>query len=150
MATESSKSLGQQYSVPGQQTNARTSEHWTQPIEAEQCRLTCKEVISCPLPEGVTVYASGTNRATDIHGAMVAGVPIGVDVSKLSARAIEAIEKASLPVLLDSGAFSLWLIAFVIRRYTASRRLHCVSQTQNTILSLALPWWLPIEWGVRI
>lgn len=106
MATEISKSLGQQVVVPRQQTNTRASEHWTQPIEAEQRRLTCKEVIRRPLPEGVTVYASGTNRATDIHGAMVAGVPIGVDVSKLSARAIETIEKASLPVLLDSGAFS--------------------------------------------
>jgi hypothetical protein len=60
---------------------------------------------NCLIPETVTVYASGTNRLADIRGAVLAGVPIGVDVSKLSQAAINEIVRSSVPVFLDSGAF---------------------------------------------
>jgi hypothetical protein len=72
----------------------------------KQGRLSPKEIISSPLLEGVTVYASGTNRVTDLQAAVAAGVPIGVDVSRLSDRAIEEMLASALSVLVDSGAFS--------------------------------------------
>src|ERR1700730_12942807 len=72
----------------------------------EQALLTSPSIISHPLPSGVIVFASGMNRIADIRGAEAAGVPIGVDVSRLSARAIDELLGSRVPVLLDSGAFS--------------------------------------------
>lgn len=57
------------------------------------------------LPDEVTVFASGANRSSDIRGCVAAGVPIGVDVSKLGESAIRAVLDSKVPVLLDSGAF---------------------------------------------
>ena len=71
----------------------------------EQLQLTNPTLINRPLRRGVVVFASGMNRVADIRGAARARVPIGVDVSKLSQRAIAAIVEVRLPVLLDSGAF---------------------------------------------
>jgi hypothetical protein len=53
----------------------------------------------------VLAYTSGTNRTCDIHGVRKAGLPIGVDVSKLSESGIRAILESKVPILLDSGAF---------------------------------------------
>lgn len=71
----------------------------------DQYRLTPQQLISSPLPIDVTVYASGTNRVSDIRGSRLAGVPIAVDVSKLSPTVINELIQSSVPVLLDSGAF---------------------------------------------
>ena len=73
--------------------------------EGQQCLFKVREDASCLIPETVTVYASGTNRLADIRGAILAGVPIGVDVSKLSQPALGEIVRSSLPLFLDSGAF---------------------------------------------
>jgi hypothetical protein len=70
-----------------------------------QLLLVSQEIINRPLPEGVLVFASGMNRVADIRGAAVAGVPIGVDVSRLSNAAIDELLRHKLPLLLDSGAF---------------------------------------------
>jgi len=53
----------------------------------------------------IIAFASGTNRTCDIRGAAAAGIPLGVDVSKISESGIRAILKSKVPVLLDSGAF---------------------------------------------
>ena len=79
--------------------------HGPEASEGQRYLFAAKEAANCPIPETVTVYASGTNRVADIKGAVLAGVPIAVDVSKLSQRAIDEIIRNSLPVLLDSGAF---------------------------------------------
>ena len=76
------------------------------PASACQLLLHTQEVINCPLPEGVLVFASGMNRIADIRGAVAAGVPIGVDVSRLSKAAAEELLTCAVPLLLDSGAFS--------------------------------------------
>jgi hypothetical protein len=62
-------------------------------------------MVNRPLPDGVVVYASGTNRASDIRGVMAAGIPVGVDVSRLSPSATRELLGSVLPVFLDSGAF---------------------------------------------
>ncbi len=54
---------------------------------------------------GIIAFASGTNRTCDIRGTAAAGIPLGVDVSKVSESGIKAILKSRVPVLLDSGAF---------------------------------------------
>ena len=84
----------------------------------EQLQLTNATLINRPLRRGVVVFASGMNRVADIRGAARARVPIGVDVSKLSQRAIAAIVESRLPVLLDSGAFG----EVAIRRREIRRR----------------------------
>ncbi len=71
-----------------------------------QSRLFSREPISPSLFEGVVVFASGTNRACDIRGALRACVPVGVDISRLSADATHELLASPLPVFLDSGAFS--------------------------------------------
>jgi hypothetical protein len=71
-----------------------------------QPRLFPREPISPSLFEGVVVYASGTNRACDIRGALCAGVPVGVDISRLSPPATHELLASALPVFLDSRAFS--------------------------------------------
>jgi hypothetical protein len=71
----------------------------------QQPRLLFPNVPCLPLPDGVVVFASGMNRVADLRGAEAAGVPIGVDVSKLSENAINTLMTTQLPVLLDSGAF---------------------------------------------
>jgi hypothetical protein len=53
----------------------------------------------------VIAYASGTNRACDIRGVATAGIPIGVDVSKISESGISALLTSTVPLMLDSGAF---------------------------------------------
>src|SRR2546423_8151094 len=53
----------------------------------------------------VIAYTSGTNRPCDIRGTAVAGIPIGVDVSKISESGISALLESTVPLLLDSGAF---------------------------------------------
>lgn len=58
------------------------------------------------LISGVLSYTSGTNRLCDIRGAVAAQVPIGVDISRLSASAEALIRASSVPMFLDSGAFS--------------------------------------------
>lgn len=73
---------------------------------AEQLSLTPPSPINRPLPDGVVVFASGMNRVADIRGAAAAGVPIGVDVSRVSQQVATAITQIVVPVLLDSGAFS--------------------------------------------
>jgi hypothetical protein len=62
-------------------------------------------ITASPLKD-VVVYASGTNRACDIRGTLCAGVPVGVDISRLSACATNELLQSSLPLFLDSGAFS--------------------------------------------
>jgi hypothetical protein len=69
-------------------------------------RLFPREPISPSLFEGVVVYASGTNRACDIRGALCAGVPVWVDICRLSPAATHELLRSALPVFLDSGAFS--------------------------------------------
>lgn len=73
--------------------------------DGQACLFTVRNDANCRIPETITVYASGTNRLADIRGAVLAGVPIGVDISKLSPAAIKEIVRSSVPVFLDSGAF---------------------------------------------
>lgn len=53
-----------------------------------------------------TYFASGANRPADIRGFGTIGHPIGVAVHELSENAIVELEKTSVPVFVDSGAFS--------------------------------------------
>lgn len=75
-------------------------------VEPEQTPLFSRTVVNRPLPDGVVVYASGTNRPSDIRGVIAAGIPVGVDVSRLSESAMRELLKSDLPLFLDSGAFS--------------------------------------------
>lgn len=59
-----------------------------------------------PLPENVTVYASGANRETEIRGFSRFGIPVGVAVNHLNRDAIAALIELDRPTLIDSGAFS--------------------------------------------
>lgn len=87
-------------------TRRKSAAMLASPIAADQLLLSPQRIIiSQPLGD-VVVFASGMNRIADIRGAAIAGVPIGVDVSKLSPPAIDALVAAHLPLLLDSGAFS--------------------------------------------
>lgn len=79
-------------------------------VEPEQTPLFARTIVNRTLPDGVVVYASGTNRASDIRGVVAAGIPVGLDVSRLSASATRELLKSELPVFLDSGAFSEVLI----------------------------------------
>jgi hypothetical protein len=58
-----------------------------------------------PFAKNIRIFASGMNRIADIRAAAAAGVPICVDVSRLSSQAIRKIIENGQPVLLDSGAF---------------------------------------------
>lgn len=58
------------------------------------------------LPANVTVFASGANQVSEILGFQKLSIPVGVAVNHLSESAIEAICSSSLPVMVDSGAFS--------------------------------------------
>jgi hypothetical protein len=58
-----------------------------------------------PFAKNIRIFASGMNRIADIGAAAAAGVPICVDVSRLSSQAIRKIIENGQPVLLDSGAF---------------------------------------------
>lgn len=73
---------------------------------SDQFPLAKPVLVSRPLYDGLTVFASGMNRLADIQGAAAAGVPIGVDVSRVSQRVATELGQIGLPVLLDSGAFS--------------------------------------------
>ncbi|HEY6249604.1 MAG TPA: hypothetical protein VI685_06560 [Candidatus Angelobacter sp.] len=73
---------------------------------SDQLPLAKPILVSRPLCEGLTVFASGMNRLADIRGAAAAGVPIGVDVSRVSQRVAAEIIEIGVTVLLDSGAFS--------------------------------------------
>ena len=68
-------------------------------ITTEQLLLADPILISRPLYDGVTVFASGMNRVADIRGAAAAGVPIGVDVSKVSQRVAAEIIQIGGPSL---------------------------------------------------
>jgi hypothetical protein len=61
------------------------------------------------LPTNVdAVFASGSNRTSDIRGFVEAGVPVGVDVNELSSASIHELEELAgkkIPVFVDSGAF---------------------------------------------
>ncbi len=59
-----------------------------------------------PLPNHVLVFASGTNQETEIVGFGRLGIPLGVSVQRLSRSAREAVIRAGVPVMVDSGAFS--------------------------------------------
>ena len=87
---------------PSPTKNLKSPIHNSHP---EQARLLSQTVINSPLPRGVTAFASGMNRLADIHGAAAAGVPIGVDVSKVSESVVAELIRAGAPMLLDSGAF---------------------------------------------
>jgi len=65
-----------------------------------------KKTPNASLVSGVLSYTSGTNRLCDIRGAVAARVPIGVDISRLSASAEAVVRASSAPIFLDSGAFS--------------------------------------------
>lgn len=72
---------------------------------AEQRFLISPAIINGTLPNHVTVFASGMNRLADLNAGMIARVPLGVDVSRISKAVIEKICAGDIPVLLDSGAF---------------------------------------------
>jgi hypothetical protein len=59
-----------------------------------------------PLPENVMVFASGSNRVSEIRGFARVGIPVGVAVNELSSTAITTLIYLNKPVLIDSGAFS--------------------------------------------
>lgn len=73
---------------------------------SEQPLLIPRKIINDTLPKQVMVFASGMNRLADLNAAIAAGVPVGVDVSRISNRVIEKIAESDVPVLLDSGAFA--------------------------------------------
>jgi hypothetical protein len=77
------------------------------------------------LPEEIVNYTSGTNRLSDIRGALAAGAPIGVDISRLSKAAIKELLASSAPVFLDSGAFGE-----VAMRYGRAAIVHPISDDQ--------------------
>jgi hypothetical protein len=77
----------------------------TSNVVNEQTRLFTRTLINRPLAERVVVYSSGTNRASDIRGVIGAGIPVGVDISRLSPSATRELLGSALPVFLDSGAF---------------------------------------------
>lgn len=54
----------------------------------------------------LTVFASGANRIAEMRGFSRLRMPFGVSASELSDRAVEHLTTLSLPVLVDSGAFS--------------------------------------------
>jgi hypothetical protein len=58
------------------------------------------------LPSRVTVFASGANEAREIRGFRLAGVPIGVAVSRVREAATQELCNQPTPVFADSGAFS--------------------------------------------
>jgi hypothetical protein len=58
------------------------------------------------IPNGIVNYTSGTNRVCDLRGALAAGAPVGVDISRLSEAATKELLASHVPIFLDSGAFS--------------------------------------------
>jgi broad specificity phosphatase PhoE len=76
--------------------------------EGEQIKLVQQEARRL-LADGVTAFASGANRVADIRGFVKAGVPVGVDASRLTESQIQELESLAgknVPVFVDSGAFS--------------------------------------------
>jgi hypothetical protein len=61
---------------------------------------------SVALPPRVAVFASGANEAREIRGFALAGVPVGVAVSRLREAAIQELLRSPSRVFADSGAFS--------------------------------------------
>lgn len=58
------------------------------------------------LEEPDACFASGSNRPADIRSLELAGAAIGVNALERSANALEELKRTTVPVFVDSGAFS--------------------------------------------